>query len=92
MKKQIYSLIFLLFGAFAAWGQSLQLLRDINPGDLSGVFNEVQPVIFKDQVWFAANDGSDRALWRTNGTAAGTVRATAVNLRWPRWPDAKLTN
>jgi ELWxxDGT repeat protein len=80
MKKQIYSLIFLLFGALGAWGQRLQLLRDTWPGPTHGVFNEIKPVVFKGLAWFAADDGSDRALWRTDGTTAGTVRATAVNL------------
>ena len=62
------------------------LLKDIRAGvsgglgsDLSG--NWIPSSLFThvaDELFFVANDGFGRELWKTDGTASGTVRATDV--------------
>jgi ELWxxDGT repeat protein len=52
------------------------LVKDINPSTSSTPDPSTDPrelVAFNGQLFFTANDGSGRALWKTNGTDAGTV-------------------
>lgn len=55
------------------------LVSDINPGAGSSVYHESGVgisgyCVFKDELYFYANDGvHGAALWKSNGTAAGTV-------------------
>ena len=56
----------------AAQADSSNVLVDISPG-ASGS-NPIFGLTFNNQVLFGANDGNGYALWRTDGTATGTVR------------------
>jgi ELWxxDGT repeat protein len=51
---------------------SPQLLLDINPG--AGSSNPARMLVIGSEAYFTANDGTHgNALWKTDGTAAGTV-------------------
>lgn len=53
-------------------GTTTALVKDINPGiSDSDPNDQVKAGSF---VFFSANDGSEAALWRTNGTSAGTKK------------------
>ncbi|XHX80938.1 MAG: hypothetical protein RBJ76_13695 [Stenomitos frigidus ULC029] len=61
------------------------LLKDINPGpgssQISGLvslLSFIEPFPYKStKAYFSAFDGTSTNLWRTDGTAAGTVKVTA---------------
>jgi ELWxxDGT repeat protein len=59
------------------------LFVDLFPGeDDGGAPNNSfpgKPLVVGDRLYFAARDGAGRELWRTDGTAAGTVRLTDIN-------------
>jgi ELWxxDGT repeat protein len=63
------------------------LLLDINPG--AGSSNPAHMVVIGSEAYFTANDGTHaNALWKTNGTTAGTVMVADINNSSPYW----LTN
>ncbi|HYC87400.1 MAG TPA: PA14 domain-containing protein [Chryseosolibacter sp.] len=56
---------------------ALTMLKDINPGSANGYQND-GITISNSQLFFIAEDGTGRDIWRTDGTAAGTVKAVNV--------------
>ena len=76
------------------------LVKDINPGSTttSGITtpNSSDPtdlVTVGGVVYFAANDGTDGTqLWRSDGTAAGTVMLTDINSAGGGMSPTNLTN
>lgn len=53
-----------------------QLVKDINPSTSSAQDPAIDPrdlTNFNSELFFLANDGSGRSLWKTDGTSAGTV-------------------
>lgn len=77
MKKPL--LFFCLAAAsFGAAAQQFSLVKDINPG--SGSSNICYLTDVNNTLFFAANDGIEgMELWKTNGTAAGTVLVKDIN-------------
>ncbi|MEM7198900.1 MAG: ELWxxDGT repeat protein [Planctomycetota bacterium] len=61
----------------------LELVKDIYPGPGGMFAGSSSPILltsWRDEVWFYANDGVvGIELWRSDGTAAGTVLADDVN-------------
>lgn len=70
-----------------------QLVCDINPGDGDGVRGELHDGDFfghlGSTLFFPANDGSGNGieLWKTNGTATGTVLVKDINLSGDSQPN-----
>ena len=56
---------------------TLFMLKDINPGSASGYGNSI--TISSNQLFFIANDGTGRDIWKTDGTTAGTLKAVDVS-------------
>jgi ELWxxDGT repeat protein len=55
------------------------LVKDINPGPANaspGDLYTPDVAILNDEMYFAANDGAGGALWKSDGTAAGTVKVS----------------
>jgi len=52
------------------------MVKDLNPGAGDGVFlegeNGARPIVVNGKLFFNADDGTGAALWRSDGTAAGT--------------------
>jgi ELWxxDGT repeat protein len=69
-----------LFALLLGWSQLAAqpvLVKDINPGPADSDPAEFTPL--KNTLFFAANDGThNRALWKSDGTAAGTVLVKEV--------------
>ncbi len=66
---RVVSLLIVSSGLLLAQGPFL--LADIQPG--SGESSPQKLTVFRDRVWFSANDGQHgRELWASDGTAAGT--------------------
>lgn len=64
--------------AVNAGGNTPSLLKDINPG--SGNAYPVSPVNVNGTLFFAADDGSHgHELWKSDGTAEGTVLVKDIN-------------
>src|SRR6516225_2833335 len=64
-----------------------QLLLDINPG--AGSSNPAHTAVIGSEAYFTANDVTHgTALWKTDGTTAGTVVVKDINHSPPYW----LTN
>ena len=72
-----------------------RLVADLRPGSASAfgrtIGNYVHPflgdrrwVAAGDRIYFVADDGAGGAVWRSDGTAAGTVRLTASGAAAPR--------
>lgn len=57
---------------WAATGTTSALLKDIRPGTVSA--NPFPFEAWREHLYFGAADGSGRNLYRTDGTAAGTIR------------------
>ncbi len=60
-----------------------RLLKDLEPGAASGVninFNSEPGISSNGFVFFGGGIATDIELWRTDGTAAGTVRLADLNL------------
>src|SRR5437879_1125330 len=54
------------------------LLKDINPSPLNSNPAQFTPV--GNATYFVANDGHGTELWKSDGTAAGTVLVKDINL------------
>lgn len=54
-----------------------QLVKDIQPG--VGGSNPEELTVFRGQIYFSADDGTGRTLFRSDGTAAGTQRVLDPN-------------
>ncbi|MCC7272300.1 MAG: hypothetical protein IT561_06495 [Alphaproteobacteria bacterium] len=67
-------------------GASAGLLLDIRSGPAGS--NPGPFVEFGGAAYFAADDGSRRGLWRTDGTSAGTVLAAPVDIAADSLPGA----
>lgn len=78
MKKKIHPPVLLLVATFffhSLFAQPFNLLKDINPGSASGIGNLVgrnEPVSINNILYFAAYDGAQVGLWKSDGTAVGT--------------------
>lgn len=70
----------LLLSATARAGlPSPELVKDILPGTSGSVPDFSRPLVVGTQLLFAARDfGNDYELWRSDGTAAGTVRVKDI--------------
>src|SRR5207253_2645800 len=74
----VFSLVFTLVTTASAAAQAF-LIKDIDDsfntaaGSSPGPFVEAGGIVF-----FTANDGTSAGLWRTDGTAAGTVMVKAL--------------
>ena len=85
-------LIFLLmvFGLLqSAFSQEPYLVKDINPGSDSSFSYTLVCTNVNDTLFFSADDGvSGEELWKSNGTAAGTVMIKDIksgsNGSWPK--------
>jgi len=80
MSRKFYPVLFLcvLFFQFPAFSQSFNLLKDINPGNAgSSYFNAIN---INGVLYFRPDDGvHGDELWKSNGTAAGTVLVKDIN-------------
>lgn len=84
--KKIITLCFLLAGAFVNLNaQSPVMVKDITPGtDPTNLYtNQFYPV---DQYLYFINE-NDTAIWRTDGTAAGTARMFSFATISANWTD-----
>jgi ELWxxDGT repeat protein len=78
MIRRLYLALFFIL-PFVVNAQ-ISLLKDINPGITSSSSNASYLVTLSGNVYFAANDGvTGTELWKSNGTAAGTVRVKDIN-------------
>jgi ELWxxDGT repeat protein len=75
------------------------LLKDIRPGEASAfdspqypLFGDLLFATVGDIVFFAADDGSGRELWRTDGTTEGTVRVKEIRPGSAGSDPLRLTN
>jgi ELWxxDGT repeat protein len=57
------------------------LVKDINPGAGTSIASPVRPMVaMNGNLYFAANDGTHgEELWKSDGTAAGTVMVKDIN-------------
>lgn len=80
MSRKLYPLLLLSILLFQspAFSQSFNLLKDINPGNAgSSYFNSTN---VNGVLYFRPNDGiHGDELWKSNGTAAGTVLVKDIN-------------
>jgi ELWxxDGT repeat protein len=71
---------YLLFFAIPTFGQTPQLVVDLYPGFLSGVFSSGRSALAGNYLYFTAfTSGGNEELWKTDGTAAGTVLVKDIN-------------
>jgi hypothetical protein len=67
--------------------QGTQMLRQFPPSQVSsgldGKFFPVLTADFQGNFYFIASNGTHASLWRTDGTAAGTVQVTPMGLKLP---------
>jgi ELWxxDGT repeat protein len=60
-----------------------QLVKDINPGGANGVvdyYSQINMTHIGNTLYFRANDGvSGYQLWKSNGSAAGTIKASNIS-------------
>jgi ELWxxDGT repeat protein len=61
------------------------LLKDVEPGADSG--NPTDLVVFDNKLYFEAG-AADRVMWVTDGTAAGTVKASGLGAEPTSFPLA----
>jgi ELWxxDGT repeat protein len=77
-----------------------RLVKDINPttsntpfGPIPNSSNPTDLVTVGNEVFFAANDGTDGTqLWKTDGTTNGTVMVTSLNVAGGGMAPTDLTN
>jgi ELWxxDGT repeat protein len=77
----------LLFLFFQAFSQNPVMLKDVAPGNNSGTIQHI--VKTGNYTFFNENDGgatTDRSLYRTDGTPAGTIK---LNLTYPGFISTK---
>jgi ELWxxDGT repeat protein len=85
MKKLIT--LFLTFISINSFSQNPLLLKDVTLGNNSGTIQHI--VKTTNYTFFNENDGgasTDRSLYRTDGTAAGTIK---LNLTYPTYLSTK---
>ncbi len=56
------------------------LVHDLAPGSDGSFTGGIRLVATDDAVFFIADDGSGRSLWKTDGTPSGATKLTSVNL------------
>jgi ELWxxDGT repeat protein len=62
-----------LWGATGPGLRGAHLVKDINPGERSGLGGCPQPIVIDDVMYFVARDGvHGKELWRSDGTTEGT--------------------
>ncbi|QNA44567.1 ELWxxDGT repeat protein [Lacibacter sediminis] len=86
MKKVVFSIL-MLCTYVAAISQNPILLKDVSPGNNSGTIQQI--VKTSNYTFFNENDGgaaTDRSLYRTDGTPAGTLK---LNLTYPGYISTK---
>ena len=70
----------LLLLASTALAQTPILVKDINPGIISGIHNTANAAVADNTLYFSAVDSlHGEELWKTDGTEAGTVLAKDIN-------------
>ena len=85
MKKWI--ILFLVFISINSISQNPLLLKDVVPGNNTGTIQQI--VKTSNYTFFNENDGgasTDRSLYRTDGTPAGTIK---LNLSYPGYISTK---
>src|SRR6186713_127625 len=85
MKKLIA--LFLTFISINSFSQNPLLLKDVVPGNNTGTIQQI--VKTSNYTFFNENDGgaaTDRSLYRTDGTPAGTIK---LNLSYPGYISTK---
>ena len=53
------------------------IVKDINPG--TGNSSPVGMVIYKNEVYFAADNGAGPSFWKSDGTEAGTIQLAVID-------------
>ena len=85
--KKIFLAISILFGGLQAIGQNPLLLKDVYPGITGSGIQQI--VKTSNYTFFNAEDDdpdTDRGLYRTDGTTAGTIK---LNLSSPGYISTK---
>src|ERR1700749_167067 len=83
MKKSYWIAFSILFTTIVANAQTFSLIKDIFPGSEGGFvemqYNQNSTVAFNNILIFSARDMPDNyELWKSDGTAAGTVKIKEI--------------
>jgi ELWxxDGT repeat protein len=60
-----------------------KIVKNILSGTGSGIREETKLVVYNNQVYFSANDGTGAELWKSDGTDAGTTIVKDINFGTP---------
>jgi trimeric autotransporter adhesin len=78
MKKFYWIFFFVVVASFTGNAQTFSLLKDINVGSAGSSPSNLTNV--NGVLFFSGNDGiNGQELWKTNGTAAGTIMIKDIN-------------
>ena len=71
MMTKFKLLTFFMLLLFSAQAQTIELVKDLNPGEEGGIF--FSPLRFGDEIVFGnTNSAGSMELWTSDGTAEGT--------------------